>query len=599
MSAPLLFEADDLVIEARKAGAWRPIIDHVSFCVRPGEVVALIGETGSGKTTLGLSAMAYFRPGCRHTHGRALLRGVDVLQLDPEAKRQLRGNRVAYLAQSAAAAFNPSRTIGEQVTESARIHGSMSMDDANLNAIELYHALELPDPYNIGRRYPHEVSGGQLQRLMAAMALCNRPELLVLDEPTTALDVTTQIEVLQAFKRVIRDQDAAAVYITHDLALVAQIADRVVVLRDGRERESGPIHRIIEAPRDSYTRKLMAAVRPMHTEQRTAAEDNAVLQLRDLSAGYGRRRGGEAELPVLADIDLTIHRGETLGIIGESGCGKSTLAQVISGALPPTRGELRLDGEALPAKRTERTREQLRRVQFVFQMADTALNPRQRVREILGRPLELYRGLNGQPRRDRVRELLEIVELPADFADRFPPELSGGQKQRVNLARALAAEPDLVLCDEVTSALDVVVGAAVIRLLKKLRADLGVSYMFISHDLSTVSGFCDTIAVLYAGRVVESGDAEMVLSPPFHPYSRLLVSSVPELRVGWLSETVARQETRAGVGKTVSLTEPGCPFNSRCPYSIVGTCDTRRPPTRKPVPGHKIACHLPVSDLPK
>lgn len=598
MTAAPLFEADDLVIEAPKAGTWHPIVDHVSFSVRPGEVIGLIGETGSGKTTLGLSAMAYFRPGCRCTHGRALLHGVDMLTLDSAAKRALRGNRVAYLAQSAAAALNPARTIGEQVTESARIHDNMPMSEANRRAIELYEALELPDPHSIGRRYPHEVSGGQLQRVMAAMALCNRPELLVLDEPTTALDVTTQIEVLQAFKRVISDQDVAAIYITHDLALVAQIADHVVVLRDGRERESGPIDRIIETPRDSYTRKLVAAVRPMRTEH-AVPDDTTVLQMRDLSAGYGRRRDGHVEFLVLADIDLTIRRGETLGVIGESGCGKSTLARVISGALPPTCGELYLDGEAVPAKRAERTREQLRRIQFVFQTADTALNPRQRVRDILGRPLHLYRGLTGEARRDRVRELLDMVELRADFANRFPPELSGGQKQRVNLARALAADPHVVLCDEVTSSLDVVVGAAVIQLLKKLRAELGVSYMFISHDLSTVSGFSDTVAVLYAGRVVEIGDAERVLSPPFHPYTRLLASSAPELRIGWMSEAVAKRETRAGVGKTVSLTEPGCPFSSRCPFFMEGTCDTQRPPIREPVPGHKMACHLPVSDLPE
>ena len=593
-----VFSAEDLTIETVQRGRWAPIVDGVSFSVARGEVIALIGESGSGKTTLGLAALGYTKPGCRHAGGRALLGETDIFALSSEQKRRLRGARVAYLAQSAAAAFNPALTIGEQVIEIAQIHRTMTRDEARERAQTLYRALELPDPDKIGRRYPHEVSGGQLQRLMAAMALCSEPELLVLDEPTTALDVTTQIEVLQAFKRVMREEGAAAIYITHDLALVAQIADQVVVLQQGVVREAGSVKRIVEAPIHPYTRKLMEAVRLVGAEEHRQAEGMPVLEIRDLTAGYGGAAGEPPQVTVLHDIELAIGRGQTLGVIGESGCGKSTLARVVAGALPPASGEIRLNGAPVPPLRRQRSRDQLRRAQFVFQMADTALNPRQKIAEVLGRPLRLFHGLRGGAQRRRVAELLDLVELPAEFAERYPPELSGGEKQRVNLARALAAEPDVVLCDEVTSALDVVVGAAVIELLKQLRTRLGLSYMFISHDISTVSGFSDRIAVLYAGRVVEEGASAEVLEEPFHPYTRLLLASVPELRLGWLDETVAQRETRRGAGGGVLLQAAGCPFHTRCPFIIRGTCEQVRPPIREPRPGHRIACHLPREELP-
>ena len=593
-----LLEVDRLTIDARRDdGGLTPIVKGVSFSVKRGEVVALIGESGSGKTTIALSALGYAKPGLEFTGGEVRLDGRDVISMPRDEQRELRGQRVAYLAQSAAATFNPALTIGEQVTESPVLHGQLSREQADLRAEELYRALELPDPDRLGKRYPHQVSGGQLQRLMAAMALCGKPDLLILDEPTTALDVTTQIEVLKAFKSVIRREGSAAVYVTHDLSVVAQIADHIVVLYAGDVQEHGTADQVINRPSHDYTRRLMAAVRPppaagQGDESSDEHERDApALEVRNVTAGYGKGRNGALALKVLRDINVAVQRGHTVGVIGESGCGKSTLARVMSGLLPASEGEVLLDGDGLQPSLRQRDRDELRKVQFVFQMADTALNPRQRIDHILGRPLEFYLGLKGEEKRRRIGELLHMVELPPEFAGRYPEELSGGQKQRVNLARALAASPEVLLCDEVISALDTIVGANVIELLKRLRRQTGVSFVFISHDLSTIASFADEIVVLYAGRVVEQGPTDRVLSPPYHPYTRLLISSVPELRIGWLEQAMETQEAKAGIDRVVQLTEIGCPFFDRCPLAVEGTCDREDPPIRRLGDGHAIECH--------
>ena len=536
----VVFEASNLCINAvRDDGSELPIVKEVNFQVREGEVVALIGESGSGKTTIALSALGYCKPGLKISGGSTLLFDQDLSAMNIEELRQIRGEKVAYLAQSAIATFNPALKINEQVTESAVIHGSKTQPEADSFAKGLYGALDLPDPDNIGTRYPHQVSGGQLQRLMAAMALCGEPSLLVLDEPTTALDVTTQIEVLKAFKKVIRERGAAAIYVTHDLAVVAQIADRIVVLYNGDIQEKGSANAVISKPRHPYTRRLMQAVRPLPAAGKKAKENvlpDNVIEINGVSAGYGGDVMSNPKEVILKDINLQLARGEVLGIIGESGSGKSTLARVVAGLLPSFKGDILLDKQKLQPRLEDRPRSELRKIQFVYQMADTAINPKQTIGNILGRPLEFYLDMYGSKRKDRVLELLEMVELPKEFYTRFPHELSGGQKQRINLARALAAEPEVLLCDEVTSALDSIVGANVIELLRGLRKNLGVSFVFISHDLSTVSAFADTIAVMYKGIIAETGTVHKVLSPPSHPYTDLLISSVPELRVGWLEE---------------------------------------------------------------
>ena len=575
-----------------RAGQAMPIVKDVTFSIAPGEVVALIGESGSGKTTIALSLLGYARPGCRIAAGQIRIGDTEILSLPPRGLRALRGRRVSYVAQSAAAAFNPARTIMAQVTEAALIHGGVTRPEAERRAIELFRALALPNPETVGARYPHQVSGGQLQRLMAAMALIAGPELVVLDEPTTALDVTTQIEVLRAFKAVVRQRGTTAVYVSHDLAVVAQIADRIIVLRDGEVREIGATQQILLAPTHPYTQSLLAAAAPAPRGPAIPAAQTApLLEVRGLVAGYGPRdRAGRPAIPVLHGINLSIPRGASLGVIGESGCGKSTLARVIAGVLPMASGSMTLDGQALPPAVAGRTRDQLRRVQLVFQMADTALNPARTVGDILSRPLTFFHNARGTDRDARLRRLLDLVRLPAATAERLPGELSGGQKQRVNLARALAAEPDLILCDEVTSALDTVVGAAILDLMDELRRELGLSTLFISHDLHLVRAVCDDVMVLYAGRTVEAGTRSSIAAAPWHPYAELLIDSVPELRMGWLDGMDAAREEPVPAGGGHGQAPDSCAFFPRCRVRVPGTCDTRPVPVHHLSKGAEVLC---------
>ncbi|UPK05792.1 ABC transporter ATP-binding protein [Bradyrhizobium sp. 170] len=600
--APLV-KVENLRVTARdERGRQNIIVKDVSFEVQPGEVVALIGESGSGKTTIALSLMGYARSGARIAGGSIAFDERSVLDMSSRELSSLRGHDIAYVPQSAAASFNPARLLLKQVIESSQIHHVMPQAEAEAKAVALFRELVLPDPERVGERYPHQVSGGQLQRLLAAMALVTDPKLVIFDEPTTALDVTTQIEVLRVFKKAIKQRGTTAIYVSHDLAVVAQMADRIVVLRDGVIREVDATGRILSEPKNEYTKSLLAAAEPQvraaaaEAGQATAAPP--VLQVKSVVAGYGAvDRDGIPALSVLRDVGLTIKPGTTLGVIGESGCGKSTLARVIAGLLPAARGEVLLDGVPLPRKAAERTRDQLRRIQIVFQMADTALNPARPIGRILGRPLEFYHGLGGDQRRRRVAELLDMVRLPATMAERYPSELSGGQKQRVNLARALAAEPSLILCDEVTSALDTVVGAAILDLLAELQRALGVAYLFISHDLSMVKAVCDEVMILYAGQMMEHGSRGALHQRPLHPYSDLLISSVPELRQGWLdgiSETVLK-EASAGVAR------PGrgetCSFFERCAVRIPGRCDVERTPLRRLSKGADIRCQRTEAEL--
>jgi peptide/nickel transport system ATP-binding protein len=578
-----------------------PIVHGADFSIQRGEVLALIGESGSGKTTIALALMGYARAGCRLAGGNVTVAGNDVLALGEGQLAGLRGRTVAYIAQSAAAAFNPSKRLMDQVIESALIHKVMPREVAEARAVELFRALALPDPEGIGQRYPHQVSGGQLQRLMAAMALITDPALVILDEPTTALDVTTQIEVLRAFKKVVKERGSTAVYVSHDLAVVAQMADRIVVLRDGEIRESGPTAQILSAPAHPYTKSLLAAIAPKPSaaavREPKTAHAHPLLEVRGLHAAYGTAKRGVSVKCVLDDVNLVIPRGATIGVIGESGCGKTTLARVIAGMVAPSEGEILLDGKRLAPTLAGRTREQFRRIQFVFQNADTALNPQHSIERILGRPLEFYHGMKGEARRKRVLQLLDLVKLPAAVADRLPGELSGGQKQRINLARALAAQPDLILCDEVTSALDTVVGAAIIELMAELRKELNVSYMFISHDIGTVRAICDEIVVLYAGRKVEARKREAQALPPFHPYAHLLISSVPALRRGWLEEV-----TGVTSAPLPPLTPAGpargmCAFLDRCALRVDGMCNRLPPPRQVLDNGGSILCHRPEAEL--
>ncbi|MFY7836612.1 MAG: ABC transporter ATP-binding protein [Novosphingobium sp.] len=561
----------------------KAIVEGVSFEIARGQVLALIGESGSGKTTIALALMGHSRFGATIT-GEVRLGDTRVDQLDEAGLQALRGRRVAYVAQSAASAFNPSRTIMAQVTEPLLVHGLATKAEAEARAVDLFRALALPFADTIGARYPHQLSGGQLQRLMAAMALITRPELVILDEPTTALDVTTQVDVLKAFKAAISAVGATAIYVSHDLAVVAQMADRILVLNQGRTREQGAAEQILHAPADDYTRTLMAAARPHARTAPALADQTPLLRVEGVHAAYGK-------VPVLRDISLTLAKGATLGVIGESGSGKSTLARVIAGLLPRSAGSVSLDGDELPKGLEGRSREQFRRVQLVFQNADTALNPVHTVGQTLARPLAFYHGLKGAEAQAEVARLLDLIRLPASVADRNVRQLSGGQKQRVNLARALAARPDVLLCDEVTSALDTVVGAAILELIDELRRDLGIATVFISHDISTVRSFCDSVLVLYGGTAVEQADAAAFARGVHHPYTDLLMASVPEMRAGWLEQAV----TRAGV-LPGQAGDDLCRFLARCPVAVGGRCNAEAPPVRT-ADGLAVLCHHELHDL--
>ncbi|MGC6330867.1 ABC transporter ATP-binding protein [Rhizorhabdus sp. FW153] len=561
----------------------KAIVQDVSFEIAREQVLALIGESGSGKTTIALALMGYSRFGATIS-GEVWLGDTRVDQLDEAGLRTLRGRRVSYVAQSAASAFNPSRTIMAQVTEPLLVHGLAGKAEAEARAVELFRVLALPFPQTIGARYPHQLSGGQLQRLMAAMALITRPELVILDEPTTALDVTTQVEVLKAFKAAIAAVGATAIYVSHDLAVVAQMADQILVLNQGRTREQGDAAQVLHAPADDYTCTLMAAARPKVRTAPAAIDGDALLQVSGVNAAYGK-------VPVLRDISLSLAKGATLGVIGESGSGKSTLARVIAGLLPRSAGSVSLGGEELPRSLEGRSREQFRRVQLVFQNADTALNPMHSVGQTLARPLAFYHGLRGADAQREVARLLDLIRLPSELATRNVRQLSGGQKQRVNLARALAARPEVLLCDEVTSALDTVVGAAILELIDELRRELGIATLFISHDISTVRAFCDKVLVLYGGTAVEQSDAAAFARGVHHPYTRVLMDSVPEMRAGWLQQAV----TRAPVMPMESGPDL-CRFLPRCPVALRGRCDAEAPPLRTGE-GLALLCHHDIHEL--
>ncbi|PKB88838.1 ABC transporter [Ewingella americana] len=528
----------DLILEMRglriETLDGSPLVQDISLTLAKGEILGLIGESGAGKSTIGLAALGYARQGCRISGGEVIVDGTDIVSQPARVKRQWRGRRVAYVAQSAAAAFNPALTIEKQVCEGPIRHGLMSKEESRQWAITLFRSLDLPDPENIGKRYPHQLSGGQLQRAMAAMAMSCKPDLLVMDEPTTALDVTTQIEVLVMLRKLVREFNTAALYITHDLAVVAQLADRIMVLRHGKEVETGNTAQILSSPKEEYTRRLVAE-REHAAETVTAAQPEApaaLLTIKQLSTGYNGKT-------VVNDVNLQLARGKTLAVIGESGSGKSTLARALVGLLPDTQGSVEFDGVTLSPLYQQRQKETLRRIQMIYQLPDVALNPRQTILELIGRPVAFYFGLSKREVRAKVEELLTLTELPLKLIDRYPGALSGGQKQRVCIARALAAQPELIICDEATSALDPLVAEEVLNLLRRLQEQLGLSYLFITHDLGTVKRIAHQVAVMYQGNIVASGDTRLVFSPPMHPYTEKLLTSVPEMRTDWLDDVLA------------------------------------------------------------
>lgn len=531
-SKDLLLDMKDVHIEGFADERWHPIIKGVDLQLHRGEVLGLIGESGAGKSTLGKAAMGYTQPGCRFTAGEVMFDGQELSGMKIKDKRHIWGTRISYVAQSAAASFNPAHRLLDQTIRASKRLGDRSEQVLKSDAVDLFRRLNLPEPETIGLRYPHQVSGGQLQRVMTAMAMSPRPDLIIFDEPTTALDVTTQVEVLSSIRDLVAQFNTAAIYITHDLAVVAQMADRIKVLRYGEEVEQADTRTMLSSPEQEYTKSLWS-VRSLEKPEKSGEE--ILLTIENIDAAYGASK-------VLHDVSIKLPRGRTVAVVGESGSGKSTTARVITGLLPQLNGTVTFDGAELPRRLRDRSKEQLRRIQMIYQMADTAMNPRQTVGEIIGRPLEFYLGLRGKEQERRVIELLEMIELDASFYDRLPDELSGGQKQRICIARALAAEPDMIICDEVTSALDQIVQEGILNLLQRLQGEFGIAYLFITHDIATVRAISDEIVVMWQGKVVEQGMKQHILSPPHPAYSELLLSSVPEMDPDWLDNLLDRRK---------------------------------------------------------
>ena len=530
-----LLEIKNLYLEAFYEEQWQPIVHNISLDLKRGEVLGLIGESGAGKSTIGLAAMGYARQGCRIASGSINLDGKELFGASQEDLRVVRGSKISYVAQSAAASFNPAHRVIKQYSEAPVHHGLMNHAEAEKEAVEIYRRLFLPNPEKIGYRYPHELSGGQLQRAMVAMAMSCHPEIIVFDEPTTALDVTTQIEVLAAVKEITEKMNKAALYITHDLAVVAQVAHRIMVLRNGRLVEINETRELIKNPKEKYTRELLN-VRSLRENKTIHDKMNVILDIKDVAATYTGYDN------VVEDIDLTVRKGRTVALVGESGSGKSTVAKIITGLLPAINGSIKFLGKELPRKLKDRKKDDLRKMQMIYQMPDTALNPRQTVRQVIGRPLEFYFGIRGKKAEDRIRELLVDIELDPDhYIGRLTTELSGGEKQRICIARALAAEPELIICDEVTSALDQLVAEGILDLLQDLQNKTDMAYLFITHDLATVKAIADKIVIMLQGKIVEQGEKKEILSPPHHEYTDKLLASVPEMDPDWLDNLLEKR----------------------------------------------------------
>ena len=523
-----ILKVKGLRIEAASATGWNEIVHGIDLHLRAGEILGLIGESGAGKSTIGLAMMGFARDGCRISAGEVIFDEYDVLGMSEHDIKSLQGLRMTYVAQSAAAAFNPAHRLLRQCTE-VLVKRRRQLRSRAIAAVQsLFARMQLPNPERIGSRYPHQVSGGQLQRAMAAMAMAPQPELIVFDEPTTALDVTTQVEVLAAIRSAVRDLGMAAIYISHDLAVVAQMADRIMVLRHGRLVEEGPTAEILSNASDPYTRALVGL--RQFKKVHAAESGRSVLDIKGINAGY-------QGLQVLHDLSITADLGETVAIVGESGSGKSTLARVVAGLLVPQSGHVLVEGKVIPSHFRRRSSEQLRTIQLIHQMPDTALNPEHTVAKILGRPLTFFFGLRGAERAKRVRELMSMTELDADqLLDRRPGELSGGQKQRLCIARALAAQPTVVICDEVTSALDPLIADEILKLLDRLQRERNLTYLFITHDLATVRAIADKVIVMKAGRIVEQARKDEIFSTPREAYTELLLSSTPQMATTWMDE---------------------------------------------------------------
>nr|PZN52118.1 MAG: peptide ABC transporter ATP-binding protein [Chloroflexota bacterium] len=675
MTVPVL-QVENLNVDYRLERQWLNALRDVSLTINPLEIHGLVGESGSGKTTLALALMRYLAPNARISSGTISLDGDDLLAKSPADMRRIWGKDISLVPQDSLASLNPSYPVGDQIAEVTRRHQRLSRRESWRQAVEMLRRVKLADPETVARRYPHQLSGGMQQRVTIAMALSTQPRLLILDEPTTALDVTTQAVILDLFRELIRANNAAALYVSHDLGIVAQLCDRVTVLYGGEVMASGPVATLYRQPLHPYTIGLLAslprptpgvetrlpaiegaapslaerpracvfeprcpAAIPLCAEVKPALEklpdgrlvkchrwreiasgavqlptapvqqttsapprQRTVLQADGVTKRFGESNLldqilGRASKPVRAvdGVSLRIRERSTLGLVGESGSGKTTLARCIVGLTTADEGELELLEVPLANALSQRSRDELRNLQMVFQNPNDALNPYHTVGQALARTIRRLSAerLTDEDIRQRIAQLLAAVRLPAEYAGRYPAELSGGEKQRVAIARAFAANPALIVADEPTSALDVSVQSVVLNLLKDLRARESASYLLISHNLDVVAYLADWIAVMYLGEIVEEGDADDVYNPPSHPYTEALVSARP------VPDPAARQKIIRLEGEVPSARHlpSGCRFHTRCPRKLGAICETEAPPWRDAGDGHFIRCHIPVDEL--
>ena len=670
MSNKSLIEIRDLSIGfSNLAKQLLPILRNIDLTIEAGETVGLVGESGSGKSTLALAMMGYLGNPLKVLTGSTSFRNQSTFDLSARELEQIRGGELALIPQNAGQALTPTQRIGRQISESLKLHSKVSEVDRPARVLELLTQVRLPDPTTLVDRYPHELSGGQQQRVAVAMALAGEPDALLLDEPTTGLDVTTQAHVLELLRDLAKETGTAMVYVSHDLGAIARVCDRVVVMYAGEIVLDGSVRQVLLKPVHPYARSLLASIPKLReaslpaaldgrppaagdvgkgcafVERCKMAEDRCalerpllqftksgervrchlfekveklaasgpgsavdrslishateVLALDNIAISYTTRGLWDQILgrqpndtPTVDDISIVIHKGETIGLVGESGSGKSTILKAIAGLIPTRNGRIIYNGnELLKASVDQRSNDQLRRIQLIFQNPDDSLNPRQTVAEILAQPLRLYFGLSNQELHDRSVEILERVRLGGHYLDRLPSQLSGGEKQRVAVARAFIAEPELVLCDEVTSALDVSVQAAVLELLNRLQREFGTTYIFVSHDLAVVRALADRVALLYQGRLCEIGPAADVYSLPSHPYTEVLLGAVLEPDPDSVPVLSADDIVE------LSPMPVGCAFQRRCPRRVGDICETKTPPWQQVDDEHLIRCHIPHIEL--
>lgn len=608
----MLLDIKDLTIEFETDTGVLTALKGIDLHIEEGEAVAIVGESGSGKSTLAFATMRYLAENGRQSEGHISFLGRDLSSLREEDLRGLRGSEISMVFQDPATSFNPTLTIGEQIEETIRAHGSITVPkQVSEHAISLLQKVRLPDPATVMTKFPHQLSGGEKQRALIASAISTDPKLLIMDEPTTALDVTTAAGLVSLLQDLQRDLGVALLYITHDLGIMAQIANRAYVMYRGEIVESGSVEEIVNRPKEPYTQQLLNSVpnpdpsvpRRGHQagEESTGAseESDVLLETNNLgvryvvntktgSLGWARR----SEIEAVKNINIKVGRSESVALIGESGCGKSTIARALVG-LNGYSGQVHFGGNSFSPEKSF-DRQYRRDVQMVFQHPDLSLNPRIPALQLIGRPLSLHGGLPKDEIRSRVEEIAKLVKLPAELLSRYTHQLSGGQKQRVAIARAFITNPKLVICDEITSGLDVTVQGSIMELLIELQSKFNTSYLFITHDINLVRTFADRIYTMYFGDIVDERTLRDVsIRAPYHPYTEILVKSAlpPKLAL--------TQKPIAIAGDLPSRLAPpsGCPFASRCPRKVGEVCDRQNPPPFEFEDGQTVHCHLPAKEL--